>query len=143
MLSSGYELALATVSGSTGAFFFRINDSSTCRVDSTILYSNYFGTWVHVAATYDQAYLHIYVNGVQVDDASTPCTNNIVSDTSKALAIGAQSDGGNKFTGSIDDVRVYNCALSLAEIQVLAGLRVLDVSKSGTVRHGDQRSHGH
>ena len=118
--ASGYELSLATSSGSTGAFFFRINDSSTCRVDSTILYSNYFGTWVHVAATYDHANLHIYVNGVQVDDAATSCTVNIVTDTSKVLAIGAQSDGGSKFTGSMDDVRVYNRALSAAEILQLA-----------------------
>jgi VCBS repeat-containing protein len=125
--SSGFELGLATASGSTGAFFFRINDNTTCRVDSTVTYNNFFGTWVHVAATYDQTYLHIYVNGVLVDDAPTPCTASIVVDNTKSLALGAQSDGGSKFTGDIDDARLYNRVLSSDEIQALAGLNVAPV----------------
>ncbi len=116
--ASGYELSLATATTSTGAFFFRINDNTTCRVDLTIPYANYFGSWVHVAATYDHINLHIYVNGVQVDDALTPCAVNIISN-SNVLAIGAQSDGTSNFTGSMDDVRVYNRALSAAEIEAL------------------------
>jgi uncharacterized repeat protein (TIGR01451 family) len=120
--ASGYELSLATASGSTGAFFFRINDNATCRIDSSITYNNYFNTWVHVAATYDGEFMHIYVNGVQVDDFVTPCSSQIVTDTTKPLALASQSDGGSKFTGALDDVRIYNRALTLQEIQVLAGL---------------------
>jgi uncharacterized repeat protein (TIGR01451 family) len=120
--ASGYELSLATASGSTGAFFFRINDNATCRIDSSITYNNYFNTWVHVAATYDGEFMHIYVNGVQVDDFVTPCSSQIVTDTTKPLALASQSDGGSKFTGALDDVRIYNRPLTLQEIQVLAGL---------------------
>jgi hypothetical protein len=117
-VTSGYELALAAVSGSSGAFFFRINSNATCRVDSSVKYSGYLGSWVHIAATYDRVNLHIYVNGIQVDDEATPCTAAIgLNDL--LLTIGAQSDGGSKFTGSMDDVRVYNRALTPTEIAAL------------------------
>lgn len=128
---SGFELSLATASGSTGAFFFRINDNSTCRVDSNVTYNTYFDNWVHVAATYDKETLHIYVNGVLVDDSSTPCTVPIEIDTTKDLAIGSQSDGGSRFTGWLDDVRIYNRALSLSEIQLLAGVTPPTITSNG------------
>ncbi len=113
---SGYELTLATASGDSGAFFFRINDSASCRVDSKSLYSTYFNTWVHVAATYDRAQLHIYINGALDDSASANCTDSIIANSTMPLAIGAQSDSTGNFTGALDDVRVYNRALSPAEI---------------------------
>jgi hypothetical protein len=71
-------------------------------------------TWVHLAATYNGATQRLYVNGSEV--ASRPQSGSIqVSDS--ALRIGGNSIWGEFFKGRIDEVRVYNRALSAGEIQ--------------------------
>jgi len=71
-------------------------------------------TWAHLAATYDGATMRLYVNGVQV--ASRAQTGAIVTSTSP-LQIGGDSIYGQYFAGRIDEVRIYNRALSVAQIQ--------------------------
>jgi chitodextrinase len=71
-------------------------------------------TWAHLAATYDGATMRLYVNGVQV--ASRAQTGAIATSTNP-LQIGGDSIYGQYFAGRIDEVRVYNRALSAAEIQ--------------------------
>jgi chitodextrinase len=71
-------------------------------------------TWTHLAGTYDGTTLRMYVNGVQV--SSRALSGNVVSSTGP-LRIGGNSVWGEYFAGVIDDVRVYNRALSSAEIQ--------------------------
>ena len=77
------------------------------------------GQWHHVAATYDGATMKVYVDGHL--DGSVPHTGNGQTGTS-AILIGARSDGTNasNFPGMIDELSVYNRALSSAEIQALA-----------------------
>jgi hypothetical protein len=71
-------------------------------------------TWTHLAATYDGAVLRLYVNGVQVGSQAT--AGSLVA-TSGVLAIGGNSVWGEYFAGTIDEVRVYNRALTAGEIQ--------------------------
>jgi len=75
--------------------------------------------WVHIAQTYDGAVWHMYFNGLEVD---------INTDTVGALAvaspwaIGARGVGGARhFSGAIDEVRIYNRALNVTEVGILAG----------------------
>jgi hypothetical protein len=82
-------------------------------------------TWTHLALTYDSAALRLYVNGVQV--ASTARSTPIATSTN-ALQIGGDSFFGQFFQGTIDDVRVYNRALTAAEIQTDMGRPVGAVS---------------
>jgi hypothetical protein len=70
-------------------------------------------TWSHVAGTYDGATLRLYVNGALV--VSQAFTGPIFTSTG-ALRIGGNAIWGEYFTGRIDDLRIYNRALSLAEI---------------------------
>jgi glucose/arabinose dehydrogenase len=70
--------------------------------------------WSHLAVTYDGATLRLYVNGSQV--ASRPQTGAIATSTS-ALTIGGDALYGQYFQGTIDEVRVYNVALTQAQIQ--------------------------
>jgi hypothetical protein len=70
--------------------------------------------WSHVALTYNGATLRLYVNGVQV--SSQARTGNIVTSTN-ALQIGGDSLFTQFFKGLIDEVRVYNVALTAAQIQ--------------------------
>ena len=71
-------------------------------------------TWSHLGATYDGATLRLYVNGTQVSSRSLPGTITI---SSGALRIGGNTVWGEYFSGLIDEVRIYNRALTAAEIQ--------------------------
>jgi hypothetical protein len=71
-------------------------------------------TWTHVAATYDGATLRFYVNGAQ---ASSKAASGNIAVTNGALRIGGNNIWGEWFNGSIDEMRIYNRALSAAEIQ--------------------------
>jgi hypothetical protein len=74
------------------------------------------GVWYHFAAVYDGASLKLYMDAVeQLDTASL--SGNVASSTN-FLGIGGPIDG-HYFDGIIDDVRIYNRALSDEEIQVL------------------------
>ena len=75
--------------------------------------------WVHLAVTYSDGLMHIYQNGVQVAGprkADFRLNTNVVP-----LKIG-RTEGlrPNFFDGKIDEVRLYNRALSADEIQQLA-----------------------
>ena len=71
-------------------------------------------TWSHLAGTYDGTTLRLYVNGVQV--ASRAQTGSIAT-TTNPLQIGGDSFFGQYFQGTIDEVRIYNRALTATEIQ--------------------------
>jgi hypothetical protein len=71
-------------------------------------------TWTHVAVTYDGATLRVFINGAQA--GSTAATGSIAASTG-ALRIGGNAVWGEYFNGLLDEVRIYNRALSAAEIQ--------------------------
>ena len=71
-------------------------------------------TWAFLTETYDGSTLRLYVNGTQV--ASTAHTGAITTSTNP-LQIGGDSLYGQYFAGLIDNVRVYNVALTAAQIQ--------------------------
>jgi hypothetical protein len=70
-------------------------------------------TWTHLAGTYDGATLRLYVNGVQV--AILAWTGTIAT-SANPLQIGGDSIYGQYFQGQIDEVRIYNRALSASEV---------------------------
>jgi chitodextrinase len=78
---------------------------------STSLSAN---AWSHLAFTYDGSALRLYVNGVQV--ASLAQTGAITT-SSNPLQIGGDNIYGQYFSGSIDEVRVYNQPLTQTQIQ--------------------------
>ncbi len=71
-------------------------------------------TWAYLALSYDGATVRFYVNGAQV--ASRAKTGTIRTSTN-ALTIGSDPFYGQYFRGMIDEVRVYNTALTVAQIQ--------------------------
>ena len=78
-------------------------------------------TWTHVAATYDGSFMRLYKNGVEV--ASTAKTGVLDTNGTVDAAIGNQpttaSGGARPFDGLIDDLRIYDRALSAAELAVV------------------------
>ena len=70
--------------------------------------------WTHLATTFDGAVVRLYVNGVLA--GSTSVSGSMGASTG-VLRIGGNSIWGEWFAGLIDEVRVYNRALSAGEIQ--------------------------
>ncbi|MFH1718152.1 MAG: LamG-like jellyroll fold domain-containing protein [Planctomycetota bacterium] len=92
----------------------------------------YFGTlesetvvtdiqWHHVGLVYDLASLHrrLYVDGAQVAEDTTVVAG-VPSDGGLYIGAGKDLDPASFFLGMIDDVRIYNKALSADEIAALA-----------------------
>ena len=71
-------------------------------------------TWTHLAGTYDGANLRLYVGGALV--ATQAATGSIATSTG-VLHIGGNLVWGEWFEGLIDEIRIYNRALTQAEIQ--------------------------
>ena len=88
--------------------------------------------WTHLAATYDGAYERLYVNGTQV---AYKAQTGSMTVSSGALRIGGNSVWSEFFKGRIDEIRVYNRALSAAEIKTdmnTAGGRLLGDQQTGS-----------
>lgn len=73
------------------------------------------GQWVHVALTFDGTTGTMYVNGTATN--TFPFTPSLSGASLRIGRIG--SDTTYDFSGSIDDVRLYNRALSAAEVSAL------------------------
>ncbi|OGQ59521.1 MAG: hypothetical protein A3J24_08450, partial [Deltaproteobacteria bacterium RIFCSPLOWO2_02_FULL_53_8] len=81
------------------------------------------GTWHHVAMTFNAGVVALYVDGVL--DASTTAPGGSVADkSSQAVLIGTYhaSETSNHFSGSMDEVAIYNRTLTASEIAIHAGL---------------------
>lgn len=79
------------------------------------------GQWYHLVGTYDKSLpsnnIKFYVNGVLKAQATQTTGADISANT---LKIGRRSEGANNyFNGTIDDVRIYNRALSSQEVSNL------------------------
>jgi RHS repeat-associated protein len=70
-------------------------------------------TWTHVAMSSDGTYLRLYVNGKLIDTGSAKSA----MESDGPLEIGCAKTFSEFFDGLIDEVRVYNRALSQPEIE--------------------------
>ncbi|WP_162127474.1 LamG-like jellyroll fold domain-containing protein [Flavobacterium phycosphaerae] len=101
-------------------FQVRVTSSRTLQVlvnGSTLTYSTALNKsqWYHLAATYGGGTLALYLNGKLV--ASQAVGGGIASDTSK-LTIGKNPlSSTDYFKGKIDEVRVFNTALTALQVQ--------------------------
>ena len=78
------------------------------------------GTWQHFAFTFDGVLVRMYVGGVEVGEPQTGFSFGTNKDL--PITIGAvQENGGNPFSGMLDEFRFYDDALSPTEIAWLSG----------------------
>ena len=96
-------------SNTQAAIFGKSNDTSAFTVPNTS-----DGNWHHLVVTYDQSNLKVYIDGNLEATPSLPSSNYA---TSSGLTIGSWSDNNRYFDGSIDEVAVFNTALSADKIQ--------------------------
>jgi Concanavalin A-like lectin/glucanases superfamily len=104
-----------------GGFFGACNQTASWKfLDSTVAVPT--NTWSHVAATYNGSKLVVYVNGVaagSMNVTGTTCSND------EPLAVGAKNAPSKGileafWDGQLDDVRIYNKALTATQIANLA-----------------------
>ena len=74
--------------------------------------------WTHIAATYDQTSINIYVNGVLT--GSIPATVALPAGTEE-WRFGRRWDNSEYFLGAMDEVRIWNVARTQAQIQAAKG----------------------
>ncbi len=116
---TGFQLDVTKDTGPRTIGFKLTNSSGgqMFRYGATTLQPN---TWYHIAGVYDAATqsLHVYLNG-QLDDGALQGTVTASQQNSTAnVNIGRRAGNtGNEFAGRVDDVRIYDRALTAAEIQ--------------------------
>lgn len=125
----GFAAAISKPLGATTANSFQIDiddlgvprfnthdGSGTSRVVGPTMMPN---VWTHLAGTHDGVRMRFYVNATEVDTMLAP----LAAYDTQSVFLGADRNGGSSaesFDGSLDDIRIYNVALSQAEIAVLA-----------------------
>jgi hypothetical protein len=120
--SLGTQSAYLFGTTNNGALFFTLTPNGSVRTNTTLVTTNLIplNTWTHVAATYDGSVMRLYINGTQV--GQTNFTNNIFPG-SAPLGIGgfatvpASTSSAWQYSGLMDEISLYNRALSAAEIQ--------------------------
>jgi hypothetical protein len=116
---SGSEQYIIDVN-SAGNFrlYVRNSASTVTQIAATVAPNN---TWQHVVAVFNQASsaMLLYVNGAQ-SASGTPPTS--LKANTNPLNVGNRQTStgfGNALNGTVDEVRVYNRALSLSDVQEL------------------------
>ena len=86
--------------------------------------------WTHLTMTYDGSYVRLYING---EFDSSYELSGAIETTPNWLAIGCNSYGSTyaHFNGTIDEVRIYNRALSQEEIRSHIPYESLDWAHEG------------
>jgi len=128
--TQAYALFADTTSARPYIYFNTATDSSGSKsVGGTSALP--INTWSHLAATYDNTTLRLYVNGVQVGSQSF--TGSIMN-SAAALRIGGNSVWGEYFQGRIDELRIYNRALTQSEIQADMNTPIGGTAAPGTLQ---------
>ncbi|GAB2592449.1 exo-alpha-sialidase [Kribbella endophytica] len=88
-------------------------NGSTAAVASTKAYND--NAWHHVALQRKAGALSLWVDGAQVASTSAP-TGSISPGRPFKMYVGQRLDGAHHLDGSLDEVRIYKRALTVAEI---------------------------
>jgi len=121
--------ARRTIATKWGGYFFEIMNT---RIAAVYLYGTAApgwhystdtvssSTWIHVAFTYDGSKVKYYFNAVKDSDEDST-SGNIVQQYDTNVYIGGidAAHDDRDFQGLIDEVRIYNRALSASEVEAL------------------------
>lgn len=103
------EFARIWVNVTPGGWLFKENASAVPM-----------GAWTHLAGSYDGSNIRLYVDGTEVVPA-TAAAGVMTNTGTDTMAIGGRNSVNQHwFPGLVDDVRIYNRALTATEVAVLA-----------------------
>jgi len=75
------------------------------------------GTWYHVVSVKSGTFLYLYTNGALTDSVDIGITT--LNTSTSSISIGNENTGSAEFDGLLDEVRIYNRALSATEVSAL------------------------
>ncbi|MGJ0483856.1 MAG: LamG-like jellyroll fold domain-containing protein [Methylomicrobium sp.] len=109
-ISGGLSYSLYANSDADGASAYINNGSDRGVAEPAQLALN---QWTHLVGTYDGQVQRLYKNGIKVAES---VQSGLIQQSSGVLRIGGNSVWGEYFQGYIDEVRIYNRALTATEI---------------------------
>jgi hypothetical protein len=92
--------------------FFVGTGTAQITTDTGFTWDN---SWHHIVGTYDGSSVRLYVDGVLLAD--TPASGSIASSSGIKLVVARFNNGGFPFYGFLDEVAVYDHALTPDEVQ--------------------------
>jgi alpha-L-fucosidase 2 len=111
-----------------GDLWIRIG-SENDHTDLVIPNAYVVNTWEHVAFTFENGKLAAYINGQCVGTATN--ITHQVNNTDTSLRLGKSVNYGSEvFSGLLDEVKIYNRALSFDEILAMNGI-TLNIPQTG------------
>ena len=124
LLEKATEFQLTTNSSSQplcGVYYSAAFHNSSAPTQTLTL-----SAWNHVLCTYDGTNINTYLNGKLIKQSSE---TNSVTAASSILYMGETSGGGSRYSGQLDDAKIYNYALTKQQIQQV-------YNQGGAVRYG-------
>jgi hypothetical protein len=119
----GYELRL-----NSGVLSFSVYESSGSQISATSTLTYNDNTWHHVAGTYDGTDVVLYIDGEEAVSTAGAGTGVVYYSTG-GIAIGRDGDSSSSyFSGSMNDVRFYDHALSAREVYDISLAKILHYS---------------
>jgi len=112
------------VGGNGGTFRFNVGDGSSVQKSYETSFVTNTGNWVHFCATFEDGTMKLYVNGTE-DTSVNKVTDNILTSIhagTSDLTIGARLGNNvpeNYWTGTLDEIKLYDRVLSATEIEYL------------------------
>ncbi len=99
-------------------------------------------TWVHITGTYDENVIRLYYNGILVDETGFP---GLLGTGIDPIVIGALQPGERHLKGVVENIRIWNRALSETEITALLATspeeeNLAEMKNQGLVAYWSSRS---
>jgi len=96
----------------TNTYYFGVNASPSGTTNDFTLIPN---KWQHLAFVKDATSVSVYVNGILA--GSNSIGGSVVYDGSEFLRLANWGGGGRNWNGSMDEVRIWNTALTQTEVR--------------------------
>lgn len=102
---------------SSGKYAFSVTLANGTVVTATASTTASTTAWSHVAGVFNGSSAILYINGVQ---AATANASGSLKASTDPIRIGNTTNNANYYKGSIDELRLYNTALTAAQLNRLA-----------------------